>query len=156
MASKTLSPRIEAFFPTFFYRTQFCEKQPAFAPELTLSSKVAIVTGSNGGLGYASAKQLLVLNLSHLILAVRSVEKGEKAAISLRAQFPKAKIEVWKLDMCSYSSVRDFAHRVETDLTRLDIAILNAGLVKGSYTLVKETGHEETVQVVSYRVHATT
>ncbi|KAK6369678.1 hypothetical protein LTS17_009584 [Exophiala oligosperma] len=147
MASKDLPPRTEAFFPTIFYKTQFCEKHAGLPLGLTLLSKVAIVTGSNVGLGFESARQLLALNLSHLILAVRSTEKGEQAASQLRAQFPHAKIEVWKLDMCSYSSIQEFAFRVDADLTRLDIALLNAGLVKPSYTVVKETGHEETVQV---------
>lgn len=152
MASKDLPPRTEAFFPTIFYKTQFCEKHAGLPLGLTLLSKVAIVTGSNVGLGFESARQLLALNLSHLILAVRSTEKGEQAASQLRAQFPHAKIEVWKLDMCSYSSIQEFAFRVDADLTRLDIALLNAGLVKPSYTVVKETGHEETVQVVSLRI----
>ncbi|KAF2167174.1 hypothetical protein M409DRAFT_22603 [Zasmidium cellare ATCC 36951] len=127
--------------------TQFCERQAGLPAGLSLSSKVAIITGSNAGLGFESAKQLLALNLSHLILAVRSVEKGEAAAAKLRQSTPKATIEVWKLDMCSYVSIQAFAERVGKELTRLDIALLNAGLVKPSFELVKETGHEESMQV---------
>ncbi|KAK4493802.1 hypothetical protein PRZ48_014987 [Zasmidium cellare] len=147
MDSKSLPPRREPLFPTIFYKTQFCERQAGLPAGLSLSSKVAIVTGSNAGLGFESARQLLALNLSHLILAVRSVEKGEAAAAKLRQSAPKAKIEVWKLDMCSYASIRAFAERVGKGLTRLDIALLNAGLVKPSFELVKETGHEESMQV---------
>jgi NAD(P)-dependent dehydrogenase (short-subunit alcohol dehydrogenase family) len=153
MDSKSLPPRTESFFPTIFYKTQFCERQAGLPPGLNLASKVALVTGSNAGLGFESARQLLGLHLSHLILAVRSIDKGEAAAKKLRDQYPRAKIEVWKLDMCSYASIQEFAKRVETELTRLDIALLNAGLVKPSFTLVKETGHEETMQVVCIRCH---
>lgn len=148
MDSKSLPPRTESFFPTIFYKTQFCERQAGLPEGLELSSKVAIVTGGNAGLGYESARQLLALKLSHLILAVRSFDKGEQAASKLRQLFPKAKIEVWKLDMCSYASIQSFAKRVDTDLKRLDIALLNAGLVKPTFDIVKETGHEETLQVV--------
>lgn len=147
MDSKSLPPRTEAFFPTIFYKTQFCERQAGLPPGLNLSGQTAIITGANAGLGYESARQLLELNLSYLVLAVRSPDKGETAAKKLRELAPKAKIEVWKLDMCSYGSIQAFAERVGKDLTRLDIALLNAGLVKPSFEVVKETGHEESMQV---------
>ena len=158
MASKNLPPRTESFFPTIFYKTQFCERQAGLPPGLTLASKVAIITGANAGLGYEAARQLLGLGLSHLIMAVRSPEKGEVAAAKLRQYAPEAKLEVWKLDMCSYASIQQFAERVGRELTRLDFAILNAGLVKAGFELVGETGHEESMQVVSekleYSLHA--
>jgi hypothetical protein len=62
--------------------------------------------------------QLLGLKLSRLILAVRSPDMGEAAAATMRKQYPKTIIEVWELDMCSY----------DTQLSRIDIAILNAGV----------------------------
>lgn len=151
MDSKSLPPRTEPFFPTIFYKTQFCERQAGLPSDLDLSSKVAIITGANAGLGFESAKQLLNLNLSHLILAVRTVSKGEVAARQLRTLAPKATVQVWQLDMCSYASIQAFAERVERELTRLDIALLNAGLVKPSFELVSETNHEESMQVVSTR-----
>ena len=52
------------------------------AKDVDLSNQVAIITGANSGLGFHSAKHLLGLELSHLILAVRSMEKGEEAATS--------------------------------------------------------------------------
>ena len=52
--------------------------------------------------------------------------------------------------MCSYTSIQAFAKRVETELIRLDIALLNAGLVKPEFMIVKGTGHEEKLQVVCY------
>jgi len=134
--SKSLPPREEAFFPTIFYKTQFCERQAGLPSGLSLTSQVAIITGANAGLGFESAKQLLALNLSHLILAVRSPEKGEQAATKLRQHAPKAEIEVWKLDMSSYASIQAFAKRVGDDLVRLDIALLNAGLVTPSFNKV--------------------
>jgi NAD(P)-dependent dehydrogenase (short-subunit alcohol dehydrogenase family) len=89
----------------------------------------------------------LDLKLSRLILAVRSSLRGEEAANKLRAPHPKANIEVWQLDMSDYNSVQAFASRVDSQLPRLDIVLLNAGIIKLHFTIVKSTGHEETMQV---------
>ena len=156
MGSRALQPRHESFFPTFFYRTQFKEKQPRLPRDLDLSSQTAIITGANAGLGFECCKQLLALHLSHLILAVRTPAKGETAAAALRKQCPKAEIEVWQLDMCSYKSVQAFAQKVEKEATKVDIVVLNAGIVKSSYIPARETGHEESMQVVSRRSRTAT
>ena len=107
----------------------------------------AIVTGGNTGLGYEAVLQLLGLKLTKLILAVRSLEKGGVAAAKFRKLYPKAAIEVWQLDMSSYPSIQAFASRVESQLSRIDIVLLNAGGMKLEFTPNKSTGHEETVQV---------
>jgi NAD(P)-dependent dehydrogenase (short-subunit alcohol dehydrogenase family) len=108
---------------------------------------MAIVTGSNTGMGYEAALQLLGLKLSRLILAVRLPDKGEAAAATMRKRFSKASIEVWELDMCSYDSVQAFAKRVDTQLSRIDIVILNAGRARLEYHKCESTGHEEDLQV---------
>ncbi|PYI01172.1 short-chain dehydrogenase/reductase family protein [Aspergillus sclerotiicarbonarius CBS 121057] len=147
MASKDLPPLTAPFFPNVFFNNQFCAK-PVWPPATTnLSDQVAIITGGNAGLGFECASQLLSLHLSHLILAVRSLDKGEAAAAKLRALHPTATIEVWQLDMSSYDSIQAFAKRVENHLPRLDIAILNAGIMPMNFAAVPTTGHEETIQV---------
>ncbi|GCB18158.1 retinol dehydrogenase 13 [Aspergillus awamori] len=147
MASKDLPPSTAPFFPNVFFYNQFCAK-PNWPPATTnLSGQVAIITGGNTGLGFECASQLLSLQLSHLILAVRSLEKGEAAAAKLRAVNPTSTIDVWPLDMSSYDSIQSFAKRVENHLSRLDIAILNAGVRQAQFTTNPSTGHEETIQV---------
>ena len=47
---------------------------PSF-PVVDLSSKVAIVTGGNTGIGYETAKALAVMG-AHTIIACRSLEKA--------------------------------------------------------------------------------
>jgi NAD(P)-dependent dehydrogenase (short-subunit alcohol dehydrogenase family) len=141
MAPSTLS------FGKVFYNNQFRAKPRWPAPGISLSGQTAIVTGSNTGLGYEAASQLLGLKLSHLILAVRSTTKGEAAAVKLRKLYPTANIQVWMLDMSSYNSVQSFSRRVQMDLRRIDIVILNAGLMTLEFTANKNTGHDECVQV---------
>ncbi|KAK4159857.1 hypothetical protein QBC43DRAFT_373540 [Cladorrhinum sp. PSN259] len=114
-------------------------------PSTSFHNQTALVTGSNAGLGFEACRQLLKHGLSHLIMGVRSVEKGKFAATKLRAQFPDAKIDIWELDMTKYSSVESFARQCET-LPRLDVAILNAGCIKPVWN-VTEDRHEEVLQV---------
>ncbi|OIW25244.1 putative short-chain dehydrogenase/reductase family protein [Coniochaeta ligniaria NRRL 30616] len=71
---------------------------------------------------------------------------SESAADKLRADYPDAKLEVWHLEMTSYPSIQAFCRRVEAELPRLDITILNAGLMHLEFTTC-ETGHEEILQV---------
>ncbi|KAI1441906.1 hypothetical protein F5Y02DRAFT_410533 [Annulohypoxylon stygium] len=130
-----------------FLKSQFCACVQ-WPPENTnLHGKVAIVTGSNSGLGLESSRQLLSFGLSSLIIAVRSAEKGEQVALKFRSQFPEATIQVWPLDMESYDSIQTFIYRVKAKLPRLDIAILNAGMQAAQFSVVPGTGHERLIQV---------
>lgn len=147
VGSKDMQPSTTAFFPKVFYHNQFKAKPEWPSEGTNLSERVAIITGGNAGLGLEAASQLLSFKLSHLILAVRSSQKGEAAATQLRLQHPNAKIEVWALDMSSYHSIQIFARRVETDLSRLDMVVLNAGVRKLSFGKDHGTGHEETIQI---------
>jgi NAD(P)-dependent dehydrogenase (short-subunit alcohol dehydrogenase family) len=113
---------------------------------ISVAQKTAVITGSNTGIGLECGRLLLSLQLSHLILAVRSLERGEEAAASLRKLYPGAKIDVWHLDMNSYESIRVFAKKCTT-LPRLDIAILSAGILNMTFEVNSSTGHEETFQV---------
>ncbi|KAL5092176.1 hypothetical protein Trisim1_002062 [Trichoderma cf. simile WF8] len=128
-----------------FLRRQFTRPKPLPAG-ITLDGQVAIVTGSNVGLGLSACKQLLQLGLSHLVVGVRSQAKGDVAADQLRKSFPSALISVWIVDMESYDSVCAFASHCES-LDRIDIVILNAGLIKTPYTVAHATGNEVTLQV---------
>lgn len=147
LKSKDLPPNTAPFFPNIYFNNQFRAK-PVYPPGGTdLSGKVAIITGANSGLGLECSRQLLSYRLSRLIVAVRSREKGARAAAELQSGYPSARVEVWQLDMASYASVRDFAGRVEAELPRVDFVVLNAGVMKASWATVPGTGHEEMFQV---------
>lgn len=146
-ASKDLSPLQN--FGSVFWRNQFRTIIPL--PDRTrtgnLDGKVAVITGSNTGLGYETARQLLTLSLSHLVMGVRSLEKGRAAASALQAANPKAKIDVWPLEMEDYGSIEAFVGRCDNELSRIDYTILNAGLSRTTFATTKSTGHETDVQV---------
>ncbi|KAF2790136.1 NAD(P)-binding protein [Melanomma pulvis-pyrius CBS 109.77] len=137
---------------SFFYnaRRQLFQSVPPIPPAIDLVGKTALVTGSNVGLGLECARHFLKLRSRRLIMAVRSLQKGEAAAIGLRAEFPDAKIEVWQLDMESFRSVQAFAARCEQELDRLHVAVLNAALGKLKFERTGERCHRETTIQVNY------
>jgi NAD(P)-dependent dehydrogenase (short-subunit alcohol dehydrogenase family) len=80
---------------------------------------------------------------------VRNVEKGIKAKEEIARRNggnDSTIIDVWKLDMDSFDSVKAFAERADKELDHLDVALLNAGLVMRSFQQSPE-GWEETIQV---------
>lgn len=79
---------------------------------------------SLSGLGYEAAKHLSRYNPARLILAVRNVGLGEKAAQEIaEANGGKCVPEVWQLDLGKLQSVKDFADRVNKELDRLDVVV---------------------------------
>lgn len=127
-------------------RSQFLVKPRPPPKGTSLCGQTAIITGGNSGIGLETAHEFLELGVKHLILGVRSVKKGEEVAIPMREAHPEAKVEVWPLDMLSYQSIQEFAERC-TQLSRLDIAILNAAFTQKEFKINPSTKHEEVFQV---------
>jgi len=90
--------------------------------------RVVIVTGGNSGIGY-EAGLVLAGKGAHVILAVRDVNKGEKAAQAIRERHMQAQVTVMPLDLSDLKSVRAFAQAFLAKYERLDILINNAGVM---------------------------
>lgn len=122
---------------------------PPAIPTDSFAGQTVLVTGSNVGLGFEAAMKYVTLGASRAILAVRNIEKGTKAKEEIIRRHGNAtttRIDVWKLDMDSFASVKAFAERVDRELERLDVALLNAGVVMRTFQKSPE-GWEETLQV---------
>ncbi|KAI1211409.1 NAD(P)-binding protein [Annulohypoxylon truncatum] len=128
------------------YWHQLTFKARPLPDDILLGGQTAIVTGSNVGLGFEAAKELASHELSRLILAVRDPAKGEAAKAEIARVAPKCDIQVWQLDQESWGSMVAFAERARTELDRLDITLLNAGLKRLEYTR-SPTNHEAHVQI---------
>ena len=92
------------------------------------SGRLAIVTGSNTGLGYDTAR-VLVARGAAVVMAVRDTAKGDAAAARLRSLSPGADITVQKLDLGSLASVREAAAALAAAHPRIDLLINNAGVM---------------------------
>ena len=78
-----------------------------------LKGKIIIVTGSNCGIGYETAKALAEKNAT-VIMAVRSLERDNKAASEIQGN-------VMKLDLASLKSVKKFSDNFKKKYSRLNI-----------------------------------
>ncbi|MCJ1416855.1 hypothetical protein MMC32_003194 [Xylographa parallela] len=120
---------------------------PPADPTTPFTQKTVLLTGGTAGLGLEAAVKYLALGASTLIIGARNPTKAQaaKATIEARSQRPGA-VQIWPLDMDSFASVKAFADRASRELDRLDVALLNAGLVMRKYMLSEE-GWEEVLQV---------
>lgn len=92
------------------------------------SGRIAIVTGSNSGLGFDTAR-VLAQRGAHVAMAVRDTAKGEAAAARIRDAAPGADVRVHKLDLGSLASVRQAAAELAGTYPRIDLLINNAGVM---------------------------
>lgn len=118
-------------------------------PQTPATGITVIVTGANGGLGFEAARHYVRLGAAKVIIAVRTIEKGEAAKKAIEeSEKRQGIIEVWQLDLQSYESVKQFAEKVQ-DLPRLDIMLENAGIATGIFRRAEEDESTLTVNVVS-------
>jgi len=124
-------------------------------PKAKYTGQTVIVTGSNVGLGLEAARHFVRLDAKKVILAVRTPEKGEAAKESILKSGKKTAdvVEVWKLDLSSYQSSKDFAKRVQ-GLERLDVLVENAGIVTEDWKITEDNESTITTNVVSPVLHA--
>ncbi len=88
----------------------------------------AIVTGANIGLGFQTARELARAG-AQVVMACRSLERGNAAAQKIKAEQPSAQVFVAKLDLSSLASVHSFAESVLQAGEGLDILVNNAGIM---------------------------
>ncbi|KAJ6534591.1 hypothetical protein DFH09DRAFT_118880 [Mycena vulgaris] len=116
--------------------------------DVDLTGRTFLITGSNKGLGLATAIHLARLKPAQLILGVRDLVSGAKAKEEIIAQTQFAgTIDVWELDMAKFESVKSFAERANSTLSRLDGAIVNAGIANPKQWDMTSDGWENTLQV---------
>ncbi|QRY53545.1 SDR family NAD(P)-dependent oxidoreductase [Mycolicibacterium septicum] len=92
------------------------------------SGRIAIVTGSNTGLGYETAR-VLAARGAHVVIAVRNLDKGRQAVDRINAAVPKADLKLQQLDVGSLDSVRTAADEIKAAYPRIDLLINNAGVM---------------------------
>ncbi|XP_068440566.1 dehydrogenase/reductase SDR family member 13-like [Clinocottus analis] len=98
-----------------------------------LNGKTAIVTGSNTGIGKATALDLAKRG-ARVILACRNKARAEAAAFDIRRESRNNQVVFMHLDLASFQSVRCFAETFLKTEPRLDILINNAGVMGSGHT----------------------
>lgn len=105
------------------------------------SGRVAIVTGSNTGLGFQTAK-VLAAHGAKVVLAVRDTDKGNSAAARIVGASPRADVTVQPLDLGSLQSIRTSAEELKAAYPRIDLLINNAGVMYPSPRQTTKDGFE--------------
>ncbi|XP_075374426.1 flotillin-2 isoform X2 [Mycteria americana] len=98
-----------------------------------LGGRTAIVTGGSGGIGAATALELARCG-ARVVLAARSVPRGEAAARRIRTETGNAEVRFMQLDLASLRSVRAFASAFLRQEPHLHLLINNAGVSAGGTT----------------------
>ena len=105
------------------------------------SGRVAVVTGSNTGLGFDTAR-VLAEHGATVVLAVRDTAKGESAATRIRETARDADVQVQHLDLGSLDSVRTAADALRAAHPRVDLLINNAGVMYPATRTATKDGFE--------------
>lgn len=98
--------------------------------------KVAVITGANSGLGFETARVLLLKGMQ-VVCACRNLEKGTEAIKRLReltAKRPSAQdndIRLMELDVSNLNSVRTFAESYQQSGLPIHVLLCNAGIMMG-------------------------
>ncbi len=92
------------------------------------TGRVAIVTGANTGIGYETAR-ILAGKGAAVTLACRNATKADGAVERILAERPAGRAATGLLDLADLASVESFARTWREANDRLDLLILNAGVM---------------------------
>ncbi|GAB1318104.1 Retinol dehydrogenase 12 [Madurella fahalii] len=96
-----------------------------------LNGKVILVTGGNAGLGKSAIQQLAAHSPARIYLASRDASRAQSAIADITRAVPSAGsiIKPLSLDLTSFASIKAAAQEVLSESSRLDILMLNAGIM---------------------------
>ena len=115
-----------------------------------LSGRLALVTGASRGIGAATAEELARAG-AHVILVARTPNALEQVEERIHEQGGTATIA--PLDLTDGTSVSKLAAAIAERWDKLDILVLNAGML-GSLTPVQDIDPEEYARVLTLNVGA--
>ena len=93
--------------------------------------RVAIVTGANNGIGFETTLALAKYGFK-VVMGCRNKEKAEIAKAKILAKVPSADLEIISLDLSDLESVKAFANSFNSNYSKLDVLINNAGILSYS------------------------
>ena len=99
-----------------------------------LEGKTALITGSNSGLGYWTAKALAEKNC-HVILACRTLEKSNTTKNKLQKLIPHAQLSTIEIELADFNNVSNKCEQISNEYEKLDLLINNAGIMHPPKTL---------------------
>jgi NAD(P)-dependent dehydrogenase (short-subunit alcohol dehydrogenase family) len=105
------------------------------------TGKLIVVTGANSGTGQEATRRLAAAG-ARVVMAVRTVAKGERARAEILGQYPDARLEVRRVDLADLASVEQFVAGLAADRTPLDVLVNNAGVMAPPTRMTTADGFE--------------
>ncbi|MPC56827.1 Retinol dehydrogenase 11 [Portunus trituberculatus] len=93
-----------------------------------LKGQTVIITGASAGIGKEAARDFAYRG-ARVIMGCRKLQKASKVASEIEDSTGNKSVVVRELDVSSLTSVRKFASRILAEERRLDVLVLNAGIV---------------------------
>jgi NAD(P)-dependent dehydrogenase (short-subunit alcohol dehydrogenase family) len=112
-----------------------------------LQQRSAVITGT-GGIGFQTALELARAG-AEVIIAGRNPHKGAEAVAAIVRQVPSAVVRFEQLDLACLWSVGDFASRLRSQRTSLDLLINNAAVMMPPRRLYSNFSSAPTISVTS-------
>jgi NAD(P)-dependent dehydrogenase (short-subunit alcohol dehydrogenase family) len=106
-----------------------------------LSGKLAVVTGSNSGLGLGVTKRFAAAG-ADVVMAIRNRAKGDAAIAEIRTEVPEAKLTIKNLDLSSLASVAALGEELNAEGRPIDILVNNAGVMQPPQRSTTSDGFE--------------
>jgi NAD(P)-dependent dehydrogenase (short-subunit alcohol dehydrogenase family) len=106
------------------------------------TTRVAVVTGANSGIGKVTVTALLRQGF-RVIATARNRERGEAALADWKREMQDAQVDLVLCDLSKLDSVHEAAKEIGRRVDRIDVLVNNAGGIIGERHVTKE-GVEET------------
>jgi NAD(P)-dependent dehydrogenase (short-subunit alcohol dehydrogenase family) len=105
------------------------------------NSGLAIITGSNEGIGYEDVRALSSAGWTVVVLG-RNPQKGAESIARIQLRNPKANVSFEKIDLADLASIKSFASRMISKGQAIDLLINNAGVMTPPKRLKTADGFE--------------
>lgn len=100
-----------------------------------------VITGANSGTGKEAAKRLASAG-AEVVMAVRTLSKGQDARDEILQEVPHAQLSVERLDLADLTSIRAFVDGLSADGRPIDTLINNAGVMNPPHRETTADGFE--------------
>jgi len=109
-----------------------------------MNDRIAIITGSNSGIGKETALALAKMNYT-VIMGCRNIKDGKIICEEIKQKTKNDNVYLFELDLCSFSSIRIFVNSIKAQYSKIDLLINNAGITTQKYEITDD-GYERTMQ----------
>jgi retinol dehydrogenase-13 len=106
-------------------------RRPSPPKDASLEGQTVLVTGSNRGIGYEVAKDVIRRG-GKLIMVCRDLKGAEEAAKRIKKETGKeedAIITFYSMDLAKFDTIRECCDKITREVAKIDVLINNAGLL---------------------------